>query len=329
MLLTPIHASARHGYDTLDPFRLDERLGTDDDFDRFVAACRARDLRLVLDGVFNHVGAGFVAPSEDWFLRGADGGRRAWEGHEELVELDHANPAVLAWAVDVARHWLSRGADGWRLDVAYAVPAAFWRAWSAAVRSSFPSAWLVGEVIHGDYAGFVAASGLDGVTQYELHKAIWSSLADRNPFELSWALQRHAAMASSFAPVTFVGNHDVTRLASHLPDPAQRSVAAAVLLTVPGVPCVYYGDELGAVGVKEDRAGGDDAIRPSLSSLDRMAVEPWWPSLIRWRRERPWLTTAALVVDSTSNDELRYTVTGAGDGEVVRVTIRPDGYELA
>ncbi len=328
VLLTPIHESSTHGYDTVDAFRLDPRFGDDGAFDAFVTACHERDLKLVLDGVLNHVGRAFESPA----LVRSDG--KVFEGHDELPRLDHDNPATLEWAVGVTNHWLERGADGWRFDVAYAMPPSFLRSLTEQVRARHPEAFLFGEMIHGDYAAFVASSGLDSVTQYELYKAVWSSLHDRNPHELAWALQRHATFASAFPPVTFLGNHDVTRLASRLADPgAQLGPALAVLATVPGIPCGYYGDELDAVGIKEDRVGGDDAVRPQLSSL-AIGASPGsvrlHRELIGFRRERPWLTTAVLTVDEVTNDGLRYRCRGAGDREVIAVTltVRPDGYEI-
>jgi glycosidase len=117
VLLTPIHASSSHGYDTVDPFAVDARLGTDADLDRFLAACHERDLRVLFDGVFNHVGRDFPHTQ---LLSG-----RVWEGHDELPTLDHAQPEVLDWAAAVARHWLDRGGDGWRFDVAYSIPRPF------------------------------------------------------------------------------------------------------------------------------------------------------------------------------------------------------------
>jgi cyclomaltodextrinase / maltogenic alpha-amylase / neopullulanase len=301
VLLTPVHHSTSHGYDTIDPFRLDPRLGTDADFEAFAAACAVRDLRLVLDGVFNHVGREF--PRDDW-LSG-----RSWEGHDELRELDHGNPEVLQWAVDACRHWLDRGASGWRFDVAYAISRPFLREVVRQVTASHPDALLFGEMIHGDYDRLVSSTGLHSATQYELYKAIWSSLNDANLFELAWALERHRSFAATFPPVTFVGNHDVTRIASALHDPAHLELALAVVFTVPGIPCVYYGDELGRQGVKEQRPGGDDAIRPPLpdAAPDHPAVEQHrrW---IRLRRERPWLTTAPIEVVDRSNRTLDYRV---------------------
>ena len=160
-------------------------------------------------------------------------------------------------------YWCDRGVDAWRLDAAYAVPPQFWREVLPRVREKHPDVWVVGEVLHGDYAAYVAESGIDSVTQYELWKAVWSSLNDRNLFELAHALGRHGEMVARFLPQTFVGNHDVTRLASRLDDPRHLPLALALLFALPGVPTVYYGDEFGLRGVKEDRAGGDDAVRPA------------------------------------------------------------------
>lgn len=152
------------------------------------------------------------------------------------------------------------------LDAAYAVPQRFWANVLPRVRESHPDAWFVGELIHGDYAAVVAGATFDSVTQYELWKAIWSSLNDRNFYELDWALQRHNTFLSSFAPLTFIGNHDVTRIASRLDHPGHVALAVVILMTVGGVPSVYAGDEFGYQGVKEERLGGDDAVRPEFGS---------------------------------------------------------------
>ena len=274
LMLGPMFASQTHGYDTVDHFRIDPRLGDDEDFDRLAAACRDRGLRIVLDGVFNHVGRGFPAfqaadgpqrtPAARWFRRDpVTGDYATFEGHHRLVTLDHDEPEVLDYVVNVMSYWLDRGAAGWRLDAAYAVPPGFWRKALPRVRERHQDAWISGEVIHGDYAAYVMDSGVDSVTQYELWKAIWSSLNDRNFFELAWALDRHNGFLDVFTPQTFVGNHDVTRLATQLTDERHVGHALAILLTVGGVPSVYYGDEQAFRGVKEHMAGGDDEIRPA------------------------------------------------------------------
>ncbi|TRW44591.1 alpha-amylase family glycosyl hydrolase [Georgenia yuyongxinii] len=332
LLLGPIFAARSHGYDTVDHFTIDPRLGDRADFDLLIDEAHARGLRIVLDGVFNHVGrdhpafrravdAGPGAPEGDlfhltWKQPGEPPGYRTFEGHEGLVALNHDDDRVVALVTDVMRHWLAAGADGWRLDAAYAVPAQFWARVLPTVRADFPEAYVVGELIHGDYAGFVTASGVDAVTQYELWKAIWSSLNDRNLYELDHALGRHGAMLDTFVPQTFVGNHDVTRLATRLTDPRHVSHALVVLFTVAGTPSVYYGDEVGLTGLKEERLGGDDAIRPAFPDTPADLPPAGLPvldvhrELIALRRRHPWLHLARTRTLELANELLAYESTG-------------------
>jgi glycosidase len=228
------------------------------------------------------------------------------------VALNHEEPAVEDFVVDVMDHWLRHGADGWRLDAAYAVPSSFWARVTARIRSTHPNAYFVGEYIHGDYASEVRKGGLDSATQYELWKAVWSSLNDGNFFELAAALERHNALLGSFAPLTFVGNHDVTRIASKLEDPGLLAHAVVVLLTVGGTPSIYYGDEQGYRGIKEDRAGGDDDVRPlfpaspgDLSPVGRPVFE-LHRELIGLRRRHAWLHRARTELLQLSNKVLVY-----------------------
>ncbi|WP_028708970.1 alpha-amylase family protein [Propionicicella superfundia] len=341
LLLGPVFASETHGYDTLDHSRIDPRLGDDAAFDRLVAACRTRGVRLVLDGVFNHVGR-----HHPWLQQALAGGpagpdahifRIDWsdpaaprcgtfEGHGELVPFDHSQPRVADAVADVMNHWLDRGADGWRLDAAYAVPAEFWARVLPRVRQHHPDAWLTGEVIHGDYPAYVQASGLDSVTQYELWKAIWSSLADRNLFELDWALTRHNRFLDTFVPTTFVGNHDVTRLASVVGN--DRLVAAtAILCTVGGTPTIYYGDEQAFRGEKRDGWGGDDEIRPSFPASPADLAGYGWPvfhahqALLRLRRDRPWLTTARTETVALTNTVYAYRTVSADGARALSVEV--------
>jgi cyclomaltodextrinase len=291
---------------------------------------------VLLDGVFNHVGRGHPrfralldqghdSPAARWFhvqhdTDAPDGFRyRDFEGHSALATLDHDAPEVAELVTDVLTHWSDRGVDAWRLDAAYAVPPAFWRRVLPAVRERHPDLWVVGEVIHGDYAGYVEQSGIDSVTQYELWKAIWSSLTDRNLFELAHALRRHGEMLRRFRPQTFVGNHDVTRLASRLTDPRDLPLAVALLLTLPGVPTLYYGDEWALEGVKEDRPGGDDAVRPAFpprpedADPSGDAVRALHQELIGVRRRHAWLVDARIEEpDLLTNEQLAVRLSGGG-----------------
>ncbi len=343
LLLGPVFDSATHGYDTLDHLRIDPRLGSDADLDALVVACHERGMQVVLDGVFNHVSdrhprvlearaAGFRGPASAW-LRITEDGKdagdagsgpqpRVFEGHSALVELDHANPDVVSYVTQVMNHWLDRGVDGWRLDAAYAVEPDRWAAILAGVRSRHPEAWVFGEVIHGDYADVVARSGMDSVTQYELWKASWSSIKDANFFELDWTLTRHNELLATFTPQTFIGNHDVTRIATTL-GPAGAVVALAVLMTVGGTPSVYYGDELGWTGLKEHRAGGDDAIRPPFPAdaaqlTGDAVVHQAHRDLVALRRAHPWLTRARTEALELSNTRYRYrSVAADGAGALI------------
>ncbi|ADB35714.1 alpha amylase catalytic region [Kribbella flavida DSM 17836] len=321
LLLGPVFAAETHGYDTLDHLRIDPRLGTADDLDQLVAAAHARGLRVALDGVFNHVARSFDAPPE-WFRQAEDGTAAVFEGHQHLVALNHDEPAVRRYVVDVLTHWLGRGVDAWRLDAAYAVPAGFWHEVLGEVRQQYPDAWFFGELIHGDYAEYARTSSIDSITQYELWKAIWSSLKDGNFFELAYALERHDQLLDAFVPQTFVGNHDVTRIATQLTDERHLGHALAILFSVAGIPSVYAGDEQAFRGLKEDRAGGDDAIRPAFPDKPDQLSPAGQPTyrlhqhLIGVRRRNPWLVRARTAVEHLTNKSAALRST-SGDAELL------------
>ncbi|MFT3888338.1 MAG: alpha-amylase family protein [Arachnia sp.] len=326
LLLGPIFASEAHGYDTVDFFRIDPRLGGDKDFDDLATGCRDRGLHLVLDGVFSHVGAGHPdlrralaeGPGSDaadlfdidWDAPGGPA-PRVFEGHGALARLNHGSDRVAELVTGVMTHWLDRGAHGWRLDAAYSVDPAFWARVLPAVREHRPDAWILGEVIHGDYPAFIQQSTADSVTQYELWKAIWSSLKDRNFFELDWCLTRHNTLLDSFVPNTFVGNHDVTRIASTVGSDL-AVVALAILMTVGGTPSIYAGDEQGFTGVKENNAAGDDAVRPPFPESPAELLPYGEPmlrahkELIGLRRRNPWLVHARTERLHVANEQLTY-----------------------
>ncbi|UYG17493.1 alpha-amylase family glycosyl hydrolase [Brachybacterium huguangmaarense] len=356
LILNPIFDSVSHGYDTLDHRRIDPRLGDEADFAQLVEEAHRRGIRVVLDGVFNHVSDRHPAVRRAVTEGPAspDGQRIRWagdfpygfEGNSDLVELNLADPAVQDAIVDVMGLWLDRGADGWRLDAMYAAGPEAWAPILERVKADHPEAWILGEVLHGDDAAFAATSGADSITQYELWKAIWSSLHDTNLFELAHALRRGEEFRAPTGPAghvqipqTFLGNHDTTRIASQLPDGRDLAVAVALLALLPGVPTVYAGDEFGALAVKEDRAGGDDAVRPVFPAspealldaavagdrarLEAAAGDPAREAhgaavlsllkpdaaprilevhrrLLGLRRREPWLADAAVTVDEGS-----------------------------
>ncbi len=323
LALGPVFASTTHGYDTIDHFRIDPRLGDDADFDRLVAAAHDKGMRVLLDGVFNHVGRAhpaFRALEEngpdaatadlfrvDWngWEPGAPVAAEVFEGHDALVVLDHSSPAVEQLVVDVMTHWLDRGADGWRLDAAYAVDPAFWARVLPRVRAQHPDVWITGEVIHGDAAAIVTESTMDSLSQYELWQGIWHGLSDANLFETTHAIERNNALLETFVPTTFIGNHDVTRIASAVGDARHVPHAVVLLCILAGTPMIYAGDEYGLRAVKEERLGGDDAVRPEFppappadpttlpgAEADAAAVLAVHQELVALRRRHPWLRTA-------------------------------------
>ena len=352
LVLGPVFASSSHGYDTLDHFSIDDRLGDQADFDRLVRAAREKGIRVLLDGVFNHVGR-----QHPWFLDVERNGRDSphaglfridwtgwspgdpvnsdvFEGHDILVALDHESVDVENLVVDVMNHWLDRGIDGWRLDAAYAVPPAFWARVLPRVRERHPDAWFTGEVIHGADVDFARESTIDSLTQYELWQGIWHGISDDNLHELSHALGRHNALLAAYVPSTFVGNHDVTRIASAI-GPDRVGQALAVLFTVAGVPSVYAGDEFGWEAVKEERVGGDDAIRPEFPAtpprgdeLDERAAATLraHQQLIGVRRRHPWLHSAHSDVVAVTNQTLVFRT--AVDSDVAVTALNLSAEEL-
>ncbi|WEV58283.1 alpha-amylase family protein [Bifidobacterium sp. ESL0728] len=322
LLLGPIFDSDTHGYDTIDFYKIDPRLGDDEAFDRLVAACHQRGIALMLDGVFNHVGRDF--PEFQRELKRAEGEVEAgksvghnsddmfsffsaedgtldyknFEGHAILPAFNHEASRVADLVTDVMTHWMRRGVDAWRLDAATTVPSAFWAKVLPRVRREIPDAWFIGEAIHGDYPQFVRDSTIDTVTQYELWKAIWSSLKEANFFELDWCLKRHDTFLETFTPQTFIGNHDVTRIASQIQDEEKLALAAVILFTVGGTPSVYYGDERAMLGDKTDGVGGDDIVRPEYPETpENLSLDGEWMyrltgQLAAIRSARPWMVDA-------------------------------------
>ncbi|WP_285137341.1 alpha-amylase family glycosyl hydrolase [Microbacterium sp. lyk4-40-TSB-66] len=341
LLLGPVFAAETHGYDTVDHFRIDPRLGDDEDFARLVAAARERGIRILLDGVFNHVGREHPA-FRDMKEDGPNMFRGRWvngrfeaevfEGHDALVALEHSSPAVVDLVVEIMCHWLERGIDGWRLDAAYAVPPSFWAEVLPRVRERFPDAWFLGEVIHGDAVEIVRTSSMDSLTQYELWQGIWHGLSDRNLFELSHAIERHDALLATFVPQTFVGNHDVTRIASAVGADFVPH-ALAVLFAVAGTPSVYAGDEFGWTGVKEERLGGDDAVRPAFparpddAEVDERILQAH-QALIALRRRKPWLWRAHTDVIEVSNTAIALRTAVGDDAVVVALNIGDEPVSL-
>ena len=303
--LGPVFESTSHGYDTAEYTRVDRRLGTNDTLAALVVQLHAAGIRVILDGVFHHVGRDFWAFRDvqahgeasryrSWFA-GIDFSRRspygdpfaydAWNGHFNLVKLNLDHPEVRAYLLDVVHGWVEQfGIDGLRLDAADAVDLGFQRELARVCRQHWPDFWLLGEVIHGDYRLWANADTLDATTNYEAYKGLYSSHNDHNYFELAYALQRQFGADGIYRQLplyNFADNHDVQRVASTLQTPAHLYPLYALLFTMPGVPSIYYGSEWGIRGTKQ---GGDDApLRPALASPVQHEQGPQ-PDLAPWIR---------------------------------------------
>jgi cyclomaltodextrinase / maltogenic alpha-amylase / neopullulanase len=301
LYLGPVFESTAHGYDTADYYHVDRRLGTDATLAGLTAALHARSIRVILDGVFHHVGRDFWAFRDllqngeqsayrDWFA-GVDFSRRsplgdpfvydAWEGHFDLLKLNLHHPEVRAHLFAAVRSWVERfDIDGLRLDVAYALDLGFVRDLTAFCRELRPDFWLLGEAIHGDYRRLAGPGLLDAVTNYECFKGLYSSHNDRNYFEIAHSLNRLFGESGLYRELTtynFADNHDVDRLASVLRNPAHLYPLYLLLFTMPGVPSVYAGSEWGLEGVKVQ--GDDRPLRPALPSPAAAAARGSHPDL--------------------------------------------------
>jgi cyclomaltodextrinase / maltogenic alpha-amylase / neopullulanase len=295
LYLGPLFEASSHGYDTADFFRVDRRLGDNQALRRLVQALHQRGFRVILDAVFHHVGRDFWAfrdllangPNsryQGWFS-GVRFGESTpyrdsfcydpWQGHYELVKLNLEHPEVRDHLLHATQQWIEEfEIDGLRLDVAESIAPSFLRLLAEKTRALRPDFWLMGEMIHGDYRRLVNPGMLHSVTNYELYKSLWSSLNDKNLFELAHTLKRQFATGGIYQDqrlYSFVDNHDVTRAASILKNHEHLQLLYMLLFTVPGVPSVYYGSEWAFTGVKTNQ---DFALRPTLPDTSQFASMP-------------------------------------------------------
>lgn len=295
---SPVFESDAHGYDTRDYRKIDCRLGTNDDFKNVVANLHNNGIRVVIDGVFNHVGRGFFAFQDvlskrweskykDWFIINFDGNNsyndglwyEGWEGYYNLVKLNLRNQEVIDYIFDCIKFWRDEfNIDGLRLDVAYCLDNDFLKRLRAYTDSFGCDFLLLGEMLHGDYNLKMNDSMLHTVTNYECYKGLYSSFNSMNMFEIAhsinrqfgrenWCLYRNKHLFN------FVDNHDVNRIASTLVNKEHLPLIYGLLMAMPGIPCIYYGSEWGVQGVKAD--GSDAQLRkcyekPEVNELTKL-----------------------------------------------------------
>jgi glycosidase len=343
LYLGPVFESTAHGYDTVDYWHVDRRLGTDETLAGLVAEAHRQGIRVILDGVFNHTGRDFWAfrdiqangtnsPYSNWYAGLRFDGQspygdpfvyQGWHGRLHLPKLNTDNAAVREHLFGAVSSWIERfDIDGLRLDAADVLDLDFQRALAAQTRARKSDFWLLGEVVHGDYRRWANPSTLDSVTNYEAYKGLYSSLNDRNYFEIAYALNRQfgpEGMYRGLPLYNFVDNHDVDRIAGMVR--REHLFPLHVLLfTMPGVPSIYYGSEWAIEGRR--RSGDDSAVRPALdpAMAAAAATEPGLPATIarlaRIRAESEALRRGSYRQLHVASEQLAFT-RESGDERVV------------
>ncbi len=286
LVFNPLFESSHHGYDTIDYRKVDCRLGDNNSFKKICKTLHDNGIRVILDGVFNHVGRDFFAFKDvqqnlgnsrycNWFQNLNFGGSspkgdpfwyEGWAGHYDLVKLNLQNDEVVNYLLDSVRFWIDEfGIDGLRLDAADCIDLEFFKKLRNVCKSKKPDFWLYGEITHGDYNRWANNELLDSVTNYECYKGIYSSHNDHNYFEIAHSLNRQFGNGGIYRNIytyNFVDNHDVNRIASDLKDKNHLANVYTLMYTMPGVPSIYYGSEYGIEGKRTQHS--DYELRPCL-----------------------------------------------------------------
>ncbi len=283
---SPVFESDTHGYNTRDYFKIDCRLGTNEDFKKLVKVLHENGIKVVLDGVFNHVGRGFWAFKDvlekrynsqykDWFNISFDGNSNyndglwyeGWEGNYDLVKLNLHNEDVVNHLLSAVKFWIDEfDIDGLRLDVAYCLTQDFIKRLRRFTENLKPEFVLIGELLHGDYSQFVNDDMLHSCTNYQCYKGLYSSFNSMNMFEIIHSVQRlfgseQWCICRGKHLLNFADNHDVTRIASILTNEKHLKLIYGMMFGMPGFPCIYYGSEFGE---KAEKHQGDNALRPCI-----------------------------------------------------------------
>jgi len=296
LYLGPLFESVEHGYDTVNYYTVDRRLGTNDSLKNLVRALHENGIDVVLDGVFNHVGRDFFAFKDltysgrdsrfaGWF-DGVDFSRRSpyndqfdyntWAGHYNLVKLNLKNREIAGHLIGAARYWIEEfDIDGIRLDAADSLDFDFMKKLSEEVKSVKPDFWIMGEVIHGNYGRWVAEAKIDSTTNYECYKGLYSSHNDRNYFEIAYSLRRQFSSHGIYKGLSlynFADNHDVERVASTIKKREHLYPLYTLLFMMPGIPSIYYGSEWELEGRKTN--GSDKNLRPAIDIREMKSTKP-------------------------------------------------------
>ena len=345
VLFNPLFESDAHGYDTRDYNKIDCRLGTEEDFKKVCTALHEAGLKIMLDGVFNHVGRGFWAfrdvqekkwdsPYKEWFHISFDGNTNyndgfwyeSWEGCNELVKLNLRHPDVRKHLFDAVESWVQKyDIDGLRLDVAYCLDLDFLSALRHKTQELKQDFVLMGETLHGDYNRWMNENGCHSVTNYECYKGLYSSFNTKNMHEIAYSLNRQFGSEQwciyrGKHLLSFADNHDVSRIATILSEKQMLKPLYGLLFGMPGVPSIYYGSEWGMEG---DKKNGDPSLRPAVEKPEENELTEWITALAKAKTGSPALNYGSyrnLVVQPAQLIFERET-----DGERVIVAVNADG----
>lgn len=285
--LGPVQAAESHGYDPVDYYQVDHRLGSTEDLQQLMQAFHEAGIRVIFDAVLNHVGREFfafqdvLAKGQDsqycgWFYNldfegespaGDPFSYEGWSGHYNLVKLDLRHPEVIEHLLSAVKHWIEDfGVDGLRLDAANVMDADFLKMLAASTREWKDDFWLMGEMVEGDHRKLANPEMLHATTNYECYKGLYSSHNDANYFEIAHSLQRlfntEDGIYKNLHLYNFADNHDVTRVASILNVKPHVYPLYLLMYTMPGAPSIYYGSEWGIAGEKQPES--DDELRPCI-----------------------------------------------------------------
>lgn len=350
ILFNPLFSSVSHGYDTTDYRTVDCRLGDNEDLKHLMDKLHENGFRVLFDGVFNHVGRNFPqfqdvlknrenSPYKDWFQIDFGGNNSYndglwyanWEGYDALVKLNLKNPEVVQYLLDTVDFWTEEfGVDGLRLDVAYCLDQDFLRTLHHHVKSRNPEFFLLGETLHGDYNTWVNPDMLDSCTNYECYKGIYSSFNSVNFFEILYSFNRQFGsepwcLYTGKKLLSFVDNHDVNRIASTIEKKELLPAVYAMLFTMPGIPCIYYGSEWGMEGVKN---ANDTAIRPSVEKLESNALTEDIEKMIRIYRSSRALQNGDYKQIALNNGWCVYQRSLDGETVWCAINILPDAVQI-
>lgn len=347
---SPVFESDTHGYNTRDYKQIDVRLGTNEDFKKVCEGLHENGIRIVLDGVFNHVGRGHFAFKDvlenrhnskylNWFNINLDGNSgyndglwyEGWEGNYDLVKLNLRNEEVINYIFDCVKFWIDYfDIDGIRLDVAYCLDEDFMRRLRSCTDSLKEDFFLLGEMVHGDYNRIVNDTVLHSATNYECYKGIFSSLNSQNLFEImhsllrqfgseQWCLYRGKHLLS------FVDNHDVSRIASAVTDAKKLPIAFALMYGMPGMPCIYYGSEW---GTKADKSQGDSALRPFFENYEENELTDFIEKLSAAKKQSKALNYGDIKSIVLTNNQCVFSRSFENETVYVAVNISDSKYEV-